>query len=401
MDILLLDGDLLAAELIDTVLTGAMAGVRVRHVTTVTDAKALWAKQSAQMVLCDWQLSDGPGLELVKFIRATDQLTPIVMMSARTDRDTVIAAARHGIKNFIAKPFDVSMLQRRILPLLETVAANSEPVADEPENLDPPCLDTWLEAALEEKLQLPSDLEPATILPLLLKKDELSAVELTRLWKAEAVLSAKLLNLANSASFTRRGKPIARLDEAITTLGVNTSLSCAMALSLDITASLRDPRLVEQCRLYLTMAEQIATVAWAMASSIALDGLSCYTAGLLSRAGELAVLRAMQNFIVQGGEINDAEIPAMLTKWGPRYGNRLKLQWKLPLPVRELMGAIHIAPTHTTQRTLLIMHLAALKVGSRLNTPEALRMLRQSGLEVEKWLPTEENESLPPDEAEA
>lgn len=392
MDILLLDGDLLAAELIDTVLTGAMTGVQVRHATTIAAAKALWAKQPAQLVLCDWLLSDGSGLELVKLIRATDQLTPIVMMSAHTDREIVIAAARHGIKEFIAKPFDVTMLQHRLLPLLSAVAASGslESGLNKPTL---PVIQTWLEEALTKKLQLPSELDPGAILPLLPRSDELSAGELTHLWKTETLLSARLLNLANSASLSRSGKPIARLDEAISALGVDMALRCAMALSLDITASLHDQRLVEQYQLYLATAEQVAGVARAMAMSIGLDGLACYTAGLLSRAGELAVLRTIQNFITRGGEIKDTDIEPLIAQWGPHYGNRLKLQWKLPLPIREMIGAIHMTPTYTTQRALLVMHLAGLRVASKLNTPEALRILRQSGLDVEKWAAKKEDDT--------
>ncbi|MBM7456210.1 CheY-like chemotaxis protein [Oceanisphaera litoralis] len=398
MDILILEDDLLVAELVDAVLTGAMFGVRVRHAANVAEARAAWTKQPAQLVICDWHLPDGTGLELVKLIRLTDQKTPIVMVSARSNRDRVMAAARHGINEFIAKPFDVATLQQRLLPLLIAVEAAETPTPG-PESSPHPslkALETWLDDALTETLRLPSNLDPEAILPLLAKSDELSAVELTRLWKTETTLSARFLNLANSASMRRSGKPVTRLDEAITTIGVDMALRNAVALSLDITASLHDKRLLEQGRLYLGIAEQVAGIARAMALSIGLDGLSCYTAGLLSRIGELAVLRTMQDFINQGGEIKDSDIVTLIARWGPHYGNHLKQQWKLPLPVRELIGAIHMAPTHTTQRPLLIMHLAALRVGSRLNNPEALRMLRQSGLDVEKWLPMAENEPLSP-----
>ncbi|MFP2769223.1 response regulator [Oceanisphaera sp. KMM 10153] len=400
MDILLLEDDELTAELMDTVLTGAMIGVRVRHAANLAEAKRAWEEQQAQLVICDWHLPDGSGLELVKLIRATDKQTPIVMVSASSDRDSVMTAARHGINEFIAKPFDVAMLQKRLLPLLTAVKA-AETQTPGPESSPSSArnaLDRWLEDALTETLRLPSDLEPGAIMPLLAKSDDLSAVELTRLWKTETALSARLLNLANSASLKRSGKPVTRLDEAITTIGVDMALRCAVAMSLDITGSLHDKQLIEQASLYLGTAEQVAGVARAMALSIGLDGLGCYTAGLLSRSGELAVLRAIQDFINQGGEIKDSDTATMVARWGAKYGNRLKLQWKLPLPVRELVGAIHVAPTHASQRPLLIMHLAALRVGSRLNTPEALRMLRRSGLDVEKWRPVAEK--LPEDQSD-
>nr|WP_245748738.1 HDOD domain-containing protein [Oceanisphaera psychrotolerans] len=324
-------------------------------------------------------MPDGCGLELIKFIRGTGSLVPIVVISANSDRESVTMAVRHGISDFIAKPFDVPTLQQRLLPLL---AAND---ADEPP-ASVPLLEAWFDRTQTEPLRLPSSLDPNAILPLLTKSSELAAKDLVPLWKNETTLTARLLHLANSASLRRSGKPVSRLDEAITALGVDMSLRCAMALALDITGTLHDERLIERARQYMTTAEQVASIARAMALSLGLDGLSCYTAGLLSRIGELAVLRTLQDFITQGGTLDEGDIAPQLSQWGPAYGNRLKQQWGLPLSVRELVGAIHVAPTHTTKRSLLIMHLAALRVSSRLQGPEALRMLRQAGLEPEKWL---------------
>ncbi len=379
MDVLLLEDDLLTAELIQTLLQGSTPGVRILRAFNVAEARAAWTKQPVQLVLCDWNLPDGCGLELIRFIRGTGSLVPIVVISANSDRESVTMAVRHGISDFIAKPFDVPTLQQRLLPLL---AAND---ADEPP-ASVPLLEAWFDRTQTEPLRLPSSLDPNAILPLLTKSSELAAKDLVPLWKNETTLTARLLHLANSASLRRSGKPVSRLDEAITALGVDMSLRCAMALALDITGTLHDERLIERARQYMTTAEQVASIARAMALSLGLDGLSCYTAGLLSRIGELAVLRTLQDFITQGGTLDEGDIAPQLSQWGPAYGNRLKQQWGLPLSVRELVGAIHVAPTHTTKRSLLIMHLAALRVSSRLQGPEALRMLRQAGLEPEKWL---------------
>ncbi|MFD1008542.1 response regulator [Oceanisphaera ostreae] len=379
MDILLLEDDSLVAELIGLVLSGTITGAKVRYTTLVSQAKVAWNTQPAQLVICDRNLPDGSGLDLVKLIRSEDKTTPIVMISAHSDREAVISALQYGISEFIAKPFNVTMLQQRLLPILESLST-----ADDDDQLIPE-LDAWLAKALTDKLRLPSDIAPENVLPLLAQSNELSPSELARLWQKETVLSARLLNLANSASLQRSGKPLSRLDEAISTLGIDMALSLAMALALDITGSLSDKRLVTLALHHYATAEQVASIARAMAISIGLDGLSCYTAGLLSRVGELSTLRTLQDFITLGGSLDELQITSKLAEWAPNYGNRIKQQWGLPLPVRELIGAIHMTPSHATQRALLVMHLAGLRVASQLHTPEALRMLRQSGLDVEKW----------------
>ncbi|MBR9858478.1 MAG: response regulator, partial [Gammaproteobacteria bacterium] len=93
MNILLLEDDSLIADLVEMVLTNSVVGARVTHATSVGQAKTAWSRQPAQLVLCDWNLPDGTGLELVKFIRSTDTVTPIVMISASSDRQHVMAAA--------------------------------------------------------------------------------------------------------------------------------------------------------------------------------------------------------------------------------------------------------------------------------------------------------------------
>lgn len=378
MDILLLEDDPLVAELIELVLGNLAPQAQVKHCQTVAAAKTAW-QPSIQLVICDRYLSDGSGLELVKLVRSQTPSLPIVMISAHSDREAVIAAARFGVSEFIAKPLDIAMLQHRLTPLLTQLMAKQ--AAAKPKTL----LSTWLNKNLNEKLKLPTALSLEAVLPLLEKSAALSPLELTRLWQHEIPLTARLLHLANGASLKRSGQPVNKLDEAISTLGVDLSLSTAMALALDIRGSLTEPSLLEQAQHYHASAEQVASIARAMALSVGLSGAQCYTAGLLSRAGELAVLRTLQDFINQGGQFNQQELTLALAKWSPEYGNRLKVQWGLPLPMRELIGAIHQVPSHATQRALLIMHLAALRVASGLNTPEALRMLRQSGLEIEKW----------------
>ncbi|ART80422.1 HDOD domain-containing protein [Oceanisphaera avium] len=378
MPILLLEDDPLVAELLILVLGNLAPWAQVKHCSTVAGAKAAW-RPCMQLVICDRHLSDGSGLELVKLVRSQDRHLPIVMISAHSDRDAVMSAARLGVSEFIAKPLDIAMLQHRLTPLLTKLSPPlAKPAAKQ-------SLSTWLTQCLSQPLKLPTALSVAAVLPLLELRDELSPQSLSRTWHNEIPLAARLLQLANGASLKRSGKPINQLSEAISTLGIEMSLSAAMALALDIRGALQEPRLIAQAQHFYTMAEQVADIARAMALSIGIHGGAIYSAGLLSRAGELAVIRALQDFINQGGQLQDAELTQALNQWSAPFGNRLKMQWGLALPMRELIGAVHQAPSYATQRALLIMHLAGLRVRSQLNTAAALRMLRQVGLDVEKW----------------
>ncbi|MFH7586535.1 response regulator [Oceanimonas smirnovii] len=381
MKVLLLEDDELVASLVEAVLTGLSSGIHVAHATSLTAARHLWQRQGADLVLCDWNLPDGYGLDLVRTIRQSSEHTPVIIISASSDRDNVKRALHLGVIDFIAKPFDVNTLHQRLQPVFERISD-----ANLSDNASLPTLDYWLEQALGEKLQLPGELAADKITPLLNQQQELTPTELAGRWKNETALITRLLQLANNISLKRSGNAISRPVDAISILGVATSLNCAMAMALNIARGLRHPLLKEQASLYQTHAEQVAAIARVMALSIDLDGASCHAAGLLCRCGELALLRTLQDYLDQGGKLDDSKIEDILKRWGPRYGNRLKIQWQLPIPLRELIGAVHVPPSQATRKALLVMHLAGLRVSSRLHGPDAERLLRRAGLDLEKWL---------------
>lgn len=381
MNILLLEDDELVASLVEAVLTGLGSNIHVKHAATLTAASNIWRRQGADLVLCDWNLPDGYGLDLVRMIRQTSEHTPVIIISASSDREHVKQALHLGIIDFIAKPFDMATLHQRLQPVFERI--NTVKPAD---GAALPPLDHWLEQALSEKLQLPGELSAEQVTPLLGQADSLTPSELATRWKNETALITRLLQLANNISLKRSGNAISRPVEAISILGVEMSLNCAMAMALNIARGLTHPRLKEQAVLYQAHAEQVAAIARAMAISINLDSASCHAAGLLCRCGELALLRTLQDYIDQGGHPDENEIENILKQWGPRYGNRLKIQWQLPIPLRELIGAVHVAPNHATRKALLVMHLASLRVASRLRGPEAEKLLRRAGLDQHKWL---------------
>ena len=203
MNILLLEDDELIADLVEAVVTGLGSHIRVTHAATLTAARNAWQRQGADLVLCDWNLPDGSGLDLVRLIRHNDQATPVIIISASSDREHVKLALHHGITDFIAKPFDVAMLHQRLQPVLNTIREAN--LANTP---SVPPLAQWLEQALGDKLQLPGALSSDQVVPLLGKLEELTAVELASQWKNQTALITRLLQLANNISLKRSGRPV-------------------------------------------------------------------------------------------------------------------------------------------------------------------------------------------------
>ena len=108
-------------------------------------------------------------------------------------------------------------------------------------------------------------------------------------------------------------------------------------------------------------------------------------AGLLSRLGELAVLKVLNQHIGAGGSLGENEAEQALNQWSQAYGNRLKVQWRLPLGLRELIGAVHFIPGDCTRDERLIMRAAAMIAADEQATGNC-QTLQRIGLETENQL---------------
>ena len=162
------------------------------------------------------------------------------------------------------------------------------------------------------------------------------------------------------------------------------ALSQALALALDTGSSFRSPALAQSARHHQAQAEAVGSEAQKLALVLGKKALEFQTAGLLSRMGELAVLNVMDQFVQQGGELTEGDIENGLRERAKQYGNTLKVQWRLPLAIRQMSGAVHYLAREDVRQNLLIMRVAGLIAGGQADNPECSRLLRHLGLE--DWL---------------
>lgn len=66
------------------------------------------------LVLTDWMLPDGSGLDIIGQVKSKSPRTAVVVLSARDDKESEIEALRSGADDFITKPFDFDVLVARI-----------------------------------------------------------------------------------------------------------------------------------------------------------------------------------------------------------------------------------------------------------------------------------------------
>ncbi|MEJ6574392.1 MAG: MtrAB system response regulator MtrA [Actinomycetes bacterium] len=123
--IMVVDDDQDLAEMLGIVLTGA--GYEVDLVNRGDEVMPLFTTQNPDLVLLDVMLPGLNGVEVCKLIREVS-MVPIVMLSARGDKQDVVAGLEAGADDYMVKPFDpLELVARMKVRLRRTITeVNSE-----------------------------------------------------------------------------------------------------------------------------------------------------------------------------------------------------------------------------------------------------------------------------------
>jgi DNA-binding response OmpR family regulator len=90
-----------------------------------------FAAGAVDLVVLDLNLPGIDGLEVCQRIRATDRLTPILMLTARTTKQDIVRGLELGADEYLTKPFSTLELVARIRALFRRVATWREQLGRE------------------------------------------------------------------------------------------------------------------------------------------------------------------------------------------------------------------------------------------------------------------------------
>ena len=125
--ILVVDDDTALAEMIGIVLE--TEGFEAVFCADGTEALATWRGEDPDLILLDLMLPGMDGIEICRRVRAESGV-PIIMLTARSDAEDVVAGLEAGADDYIVKPFNPKELVARIRTRLRpAVAAQPEAMA--------------------------------------------------------------------------------------------------------------------------------------------------------------------------------------------------------------------------------------------------------------------------------
>lgn len=116
MNILLVEDDTLLSDIISKLLTKEKYTCDVAH--NSAQAWEFYNNNSYQLILMDWNLPDGSGIELIKEIRNFQDSVSVLMLSGRESVDERVQALDVGADDYLCKPYSNVELLARIRAIL-------------------------------------------------------------------------------------------------------------------------------------------------------------------------------------------------------------------------------------------------------------------------------------------
>ncbi|MCC6597629.1 MAG: response regulator [Alphaproteobacteria bacterium] len=75
------------------------------------------------LVICDWNMPEMSGVELLRQLRTVDSTLPFLMVTGRSDMESVVEAKSSGVTGYIKKPFSIKELETKLRILRYKIAA--------------------------------------------------------------------------------------------------------------------------------------------------------------------------------------------------------------------------------------------------------------------------------------
>lgn len=124
--ILLVEDDANLGEALEKYLS--QEGCEVKRAKSLSEASEMTIKDH-DIVVLDWMLPDGQGIDWLEGIRKDGQQLPVIMLTARNELIDKVVGLERGANDYMTKPFEPRELMARIRVQLR--ATKHVPVEDE------------------------------------------------------------------------------------------------------------------------------------------------------------------------------------------------------------------------------------------------------------------------------
>lgn len=354
LNILVVEDDSHVAEAIEAMLLKGFAGCKIVKAASCRAAMSVLMSQPFRLVISDWNMPTLTGVDLLHDVRRNNRTRhiPFLMLTARSDKESVITAIKSGANDYVCKPFQRESLLAKVGKLLgfspnlpatrRPLPAAEEIPASEFANLLAPAppQDESIVAVAERlkqgslgSLMLPS---VASKIQEVLKSSDPSVDLVCDVVKLDPALATKLIGIANSPHYLRTSK-CTTLRDAVMRLGFREASHCIMALTTKELFSSHVPMLNDILAEEWRHGVATAFLAELIAKHLSLPAADDhFTLGLVHDIGKLLLLKILQDLSQKRPLPALAEIREFLESQHADFGRELLKRWNFTQPYIDI-----------------------------------------------------------------
>lgn len=107
LNVLVVDDAAFIRDLIKKAMRDSYPSFKIHEAADGRKAQSILKSNSIDLILCDWEMPEMSGLELITWMRTEERYakTPFMMITSRGERDHVVKAVSAGVSDYIGKPF--------------------------------------------------------------------------------------------------------------------------------------------------------------------------------------------------------------------------------------------------------------------------------------------------------
>ncbi|MEJ2042460.1 MAG: response regulator [Reinekea sp.] len=123
LSFLVVDDASFIRDLVKRTLKGQFAQCDIDEAANGKKAQGRLNKRRYDLVLCDWEMPELSGLEVLTWLREYEgenelNKTPFMMVTSRGEKNHVVEAVQAGVSDYIGKPFSSDQLLKKVFKLL-------------------------------------------------------------------------------------------------------------------------------------------------------------------------------------------------------------------------------------------------------------------------------------------
>ncbi|XOZ32507.1 response regulator [Halomonadaceae bacterium KBTZ08] len=126
---LVVDDASFVRDLVRRTMRSQFPSIELHEAADGRKAQTLMGRERFDLILCDWEMPEVSGLELLQWARGHNQYsgTPFVMVTSRGDKEHVVEAIREGVTDYLGKPFSPESLGKKVRKVLGNQLGEPDP----------------------------------------------------------------------------------------------------------------------------------------------------------------------------------------------------------------------------------------------------------------------------------